>query len=250
MTQETPESKPIPPMNVAVRYENPAKRPIFTYIILVFTILTYIAQLLSTRIVGFDIPATFGAKVNELITQGDIWRLVTPMFLHASLLHIGFNMYALVIFGHRLERVYGHSRFLLLYFLAGVTGNLFSFYLTPGISIGASTAVFGLLAAEGIFIYTNRRFFPNATYALREIILILVFNIFIGFSVPQIDNWGHMGGLIGGLAFAWFAGPLIQIKKGVSEIHLYDAHRDSRIIWISSVHLLIVALLVAIRILR
>ncbi len=248
MNQEAPESNPTIPMNVAVRYENPAKRPTFTYIILVFTCVTYIAQLLSTRIVGFDVPATFGAKVNEFITQGEIWRLVTPMFLHASLLHIGFNMYALIIFGHRLERIYGHSRFLLLYFLAGITGNLFSFYLTPGISIGASTAVFGLLAAEGIFIYTNRRFFPNATYALREIIMILVFNIFIGFSTPQIDNWGHMGGLIGGLAFAWFAGPLIQIKKEVTEIRLYDAHRDGRILWISGVHLFIIALLVVIRI--
>ena len=248
MNQEAPKSNPTTPMNVAVRYENPAKRPTFTYIILVFTCLTYIGQLLSTRFVGFDVPATFGAKVNELITQGQIWRLVTPMFLHASLLHIGFNMYALIIFGHRLERIYGHSRFLLLYFLAGITGNLFSFYLTPGISIGASTAVFGLLAAEGIFIYTNRRFFPNATYALREIIMILVFNIFIGFSMPQIDNWGHMGGLIGGLAFAWFAGPLIQIKKDITEIRLYDAHRDSRIIWISGVHLFIIALLVVIRI--
>jgi rhomboid protease GluP len=80
--------------------------------------------------------------------------------------------------------------------------------------------------------------------------MILVFNIFIGFSVPQIDNWGHMGGLLGGLAFAWFAGPLIQIKKGVTEIRLYDAHRDSRTIWISAIHLFIVALLAAIRILR
>jgi rhomboid protease GluP len=250
MNQEAPESNPTTPMNVAVRYENPAKRPVFTYIILVLTILTYIAQQLSTRIVGFDVPATFGAKVNELIIQGEIWRLVTPMVLHASLLHIGFNMYALVVFGHRLERVYGHTRFLLLYFLAGITGNLFSFYLTPGVSIGASTAVFGLLAAEGIFIYTNRRFFPNATYALREIILILVFNIFIGFSTPQIDNWGHMGGLIGGLAFAWFAGPLIQIKKEETAIRLYDTHRDNRIFWISGIHLFVVALLSAMRILR
>lgn len=250
MNPESPETIPTAPMNVAVRYENPAKRPVFTYIILVLTCLVYIAQLLSTRIVGFDIPATFGAKVNELITRGEIWRLITPMFLHASLLHIGFNMYALVVLGLRLERVYGHGRFLLLYFLAGITGNLFSFYLTPGISIGASTAVFGLLAAEGIFIYANRRFFPNATYALREIIMILVFNLIIGFSAPQIDNWGHMGGLMGGLAFAWFAGPLIQITKEDNAIRLHDAHRDGRLLWIGGIHLLIVGFLSAIRILR
>ena len=250
MNSSNPESNPLNPLNVAVRYENPAKRPIYTYIILVFTCLIYLAQMLSTRIVGYDVPATFGAKINEMIIRGEVWRLVTPMFLHASILHIGFNMYALVVFGHRLERVYGHGRFLMLYFLAGITGNLFSFYLTPGISVGASTAVFGLLAAEGIFIFVNRRFFPNASHALREIIMILVFNIFIGFSTPQIDNWGHMGGLLGGLAFAWFAGPLIQIKKDDNGIHLYDAHHDGRAFWISGLHFLVISVLAALRILR
>ena len=84
-----------------------------------------------------------GAKVNELILAGQVWRLITPILLHASILHIGFNMYALFVIGPQLERFYGHGRFLLLYLIAGFTGNVLSFVLSPNPSLGASTSVLG-----------------------------------------------------------------------------------------------------------
>jgi rhomboid protease GluP len=105
---------------------------------------------------GFDVPAALGMKVNELIIHGQIWRLITPVLLHGSILHLGFNMYALYILGPGLERFYGHWRFLTLYLLAGFAGNVMSFIFSPNPSLGASTAIFGLLGAQGVFLYHNR----------------------------------------------------------------------------------------------
>jgi len=122
---------------------------------------------LSTAIFGTtDVAAILGEKVNDLIRAGQLWRLITPVFLHDSslpygLLHIGFNMYALFLYGRGLEGRFGHWRFTLLYFLSAYAGNVLSFLITPNPSLGASTAIFGLLAAEGIFILQNRKLLGN-----------------------------------------------------------------------------------------
>jgi rhomboid protease GluP len=174
------------------------------------TIGVYVLQMLSEMALGGDYLQAFGMKVNELIIAGQIWRLFTPMFLHASLLHIGFNMYALYVLGTGLERFYGRGRYLALYLLAGFSGNVASFIFSQSPSLGASTAVFGLLGAEGVFFYQNREIFGSmARRSLTNVVTIAAINLLIGLS-PGIDNWGHMGGLVGGSLFAWFAGPRYQ----------------------------------------
>jgi len=148
-------------------------------------------------------------KVNEYIAAGELWRLFTPMLLHGSIMHVGFNMYALYLFGTRLERYFGHWRFLILYLISGFAGNVLSMMFTDSPSLGASTAIFGLIGAQGIFIYQNRALFGNQTrQALQSIIMVAVINLFIGLS-PGIDNWGHIGGLVAGLIFAWLGGPIL-----------------------------------------
>lgn len=201
------------PQPATIRYEFPAKKPTVTYSLLAITILSFLLQQLTSQLFGSDIVAFALAKSNDLIYQGQIWRLFTPALVHADIIHIGFNMYALYIIGQRLERVYGHQRFLSLYILSAIAGNLFSFYLTPNPSLGASTAIFGLLAGEAVYIYNNRRFFPQANKVLTNLGMILAFNLLYGFTVPNIDIWGHLGGFMGGLGFAWFAGPLVRIKE-------------------------------------
>jgi len=98
-----------------------------TYIIIGITVFFYILQLLSTFIFGRDILVLYGARINEAILAGQLWRLLTPALLHGSIAHIGFNMYALLSFGTGLERHFGHGRFLLLYILGAFTGNVASF---------------------------------------------------------------------------------------------------------------------------
>jgi len=196
---------------------NPLNRvsyPTVTYALLGITFFIFVLQMLSVgfrqSLLGteYDLPATIGMKVNLFIVQGQFWRLLTPVFLHGSILHIGFNMYALWIIGIRLERAYGHGRYAILYFLSAYTGNVISFLFQTSPSLGASTAIFGLLAAEGVLLYQNRRVIADSRSMLQNIITIAAINFIIGMT-GGIDNWGHLGGLLGGLAFGWFGGPLL-----------------------------------------
>jgi rhomboid protease GluP len=199
-----------------------------TYAILGFTVLIYLLQMASKAMLnGDDLPLMLGARVTELILEGQWWRFITPVFLHGSVTHIFFNMYALLSLGSLLERHFGHGRFVLLYFLGAFAGNVFSFLLTDGYSVGASTAVFGLVAAEVIFFYQNRKLFGSqAKQAIGNAVFIIGVNLFIGLA-PGIDNWGHVGGLLGGAMFAWFAGPRWQVVGLFPNFHLQDL-RESR----------------------
>ena len=201
----------------------PRSAPYVTYSIIGITVFVYVLQLLSTYIFGRDILVLYGARINEAILAGELWRFLTPALLHGSLPHIGFNMYALLSFGTGLERHFGHGRFLLLYILAAFTGNVASFLFSAGYSVGASTAIFGLLAAEGIFLVQNRKVFAGQfRKAIGNIIFIAAINLFIIGSLPGIDNWGHIGGLLGGLMFTSFAGPLWEIDGIQPAYHLVD----------------------------
>lgn len=217
----------------------PERKPVVVYILLALTILVYSLQEATASgaltlgrcpyFVSADIPVCYGMKVNELITMGQWWRLITPVLLHASVLHIGFNMYALYSLGPELERHFGHARFLALYLLAGFSGVVLSFLLTIAPSLGASTAVFGLLAAQGVFAYRNQRIFGRqARAAIRSIINIAAINLLIGLT-PGIDMWGHVGGLIGGLIFAGFAAPVYEIEDSGMEFKVRDTNSPSRV---------------------
>jgi rhomboid protease GluP len=217
-----PEAGAPPPGSVSVRL--PAGKARVTYAILGITIFIYILQLLSETFLGYDLLTGLGAKSNAAIRAGQLWRLITPILLHGPPWHIGFNMYALYAIGRGLERRMGHWRFLLLYLLAGFAGNVFSFLITSDPSVGASTAIFGLIAAEGVFLYQNRRLFGKETRgALNNVIFVVLLNLFLGFSSGGlIDNWGHIGGLLGGAIFTWFAGPLWEVVGIYPDLRLSD----------------------------
>jgi rhomboid protease GluP len=187
----------------------------FAHYIIGITVFVYFLQNLSDVFFGYDLPVYLGAKINQFILQGQLWRLITPVLLHGSLIHIGFNMYALYVLGPSLERKYGVWPFLALYLIGGVWGNTLSFLLSPNPSLGASTAIFGLIAAQGVYIYKNRYLLGSAARPLlMNIVMMITINLILGLS-PGIDNWGHIGGLLGGLFFAWFAGPSFGITENL-----------------------------------
>ena len=223
--------------------------PWVTYTLLGITVLMFAGQYLTESQMGIDLFAAYGAKINQAIIAGQFWRLVTPIFLHASLIHIGFNMYALFALGPGLERYYGRVRFLLLYFLSGIAGNVVSFYFSPNASLGASTSLFGLVAAEAVFIYRNREFFgKQARSLLGNLFLIVAVNLMLGLS-PGIDNWGHMGGLVGGLAFAWMSGPLLSINwLPGGGYHMVDQNLSPRIWLYAGVEIVVLGGLVFLKI--
>jgi rhomboid protease GluP len=214
-----------PPVSVAL----PQSAPYVTYTIIGITVFVYLLQLVTQFIpvIGFDLPAALFIKSNALIQSGQVWRLFTPALLHGSITHIGFNMYALYIFGIGLEHHFGHNRFLLLYVLGAFSGNVMSFLFSDANSLGASTSIFGLIGAQGILLYQNRRMFAGQfSKAIQNVIFIVAINLFLGLS-PGIDNWGHIGGLVGGLMFTWFAGPVWEIEGIQPMLHLVD-QRSSR----------------------
>jgi rhomboid protease GluP len=219
-----PQTQPPRTIQVAV----PNVKPYVTYAILGFTVFIYLLQLAGVYFLKGDVVAVLGVKYGPLIRAGQIWRLITPVFLHDSslpygLLHIGFNMYALFLYGRGLEARFGHWRFTLLYFLSAYAGNVLSFLLTPGSSLGASTAVFGLLAAEGIFVFQNRQLLGNrAGRALMNVLYVAGINLLIGFSTHGVDNFGHLGGLLGGVLFTWFGGPRWKMEGFYPSIKLID----------------------------
>jgi rhomboid protease GluP len=223
-----------PEVRVQATLRAKVKQPTVTYVLLAVTVLIYGIQWLSQTIsVGqTDWPFVLGGKINELILKGELWRLITPIFLHGSLLHIGFNMYALFAIGPSLERHYGHGRFLLLYLISGFAGNVLSFVMSPNPSLGASTSIFGLVAAEAVFILKNRQLFGSRGRSmLVNLGLIIIVNLALGLS-PGIDNWGHLGGLAGGLIFSWVAGPVYKInQQTLNGFELADSKTKEEILW-------------------
>jgi rhomboid protease GluP len=206
-----------------VQVAMPNVKPYATYTILAVTTFIYLLQLAGQYLLNADVVTMLGIKDNTLIRSGELWRLITPVFLHASILHIAFNMYALFIFGRGIEARYGHGRFLLLYFLSGFAGNVMSFLLTVNPSLGASTAIFGLIAAEGVFIIQNRKLLGNrVTRSLVNLLYIAGINLLIGFTTTGVDNWGHIGGLLGGFLFAWFGGPRWKLEGFYPSMKLVD----------------------------
>ena len=215
-----------------MRVPMPRSAPYVTYSIIGITVFCYVLQLVSQSVFGTDLLVLYGARVNEAILRGELWRFITPALLHGSLPHIAFNMYALLSFGTGLERHFGHGRFLLLYLLGAFTGNVASFLFTSGsYSVGASTAIFGLLGAEAVFLIQNRKMFAGRfRSAIGNIIFIAAVNLFIIGSLPNIDNWGHIGGLLGGLMFTSFAGPLWELEGIQPAYHLVDRRSPREVI--------------------
>lgn len=194
----------------------PDHKPVMTYIILGITVIIYILQMVTFYWLNVDILAALGGKINNAILAGQLWRLFTPILLHHQELffHILFNMYFLAVVGPRLEKFTNHLPFLLLYILAGFSGNVFSFLFSPNDSLGASSSLYGLMGAQMIFVLHNRSFLvDNGKAALQNILMLIVINVAISFFFIAVDNWAHIGGLAGGTLFAWFGGPKLDLEE-------------------------------------
>ncbi len=228
-----------------VRVRVPSRTPYVTYTIMVITILVYMLQLVLQKTgAQLDWATGLGALRADLIHNGQLWRLLTPMLLHASIPHIFFNMYAVYVLGPGLEQAFGRWRFFILYVLSGFAGNVLSFLhfnLTGSLdfSVGASTAIFGLIGAEGVFLYLNRAVFGSRfRSAIQSVITIVVLNLLISLT-PGIDIWGHIGGLLGGLLFTWFASPLWEVRGTSPDLYMGDKSEPRNVITGSAIVILI-----------
>lgn len=144
-----------------------------------------------------------GALERTLLRQGQVWRLVSSMFLHAGFGHLFGNCAALYILGVACEHAYGRRRLALLYFAAGVCGGLMAMLVHAGPSVGASGAIFGLQAAAVVFFYRNRDQFYLRDKQIGFVLLVWgIYTIGTGFLTPFVDNFAHVGGALTGAALA------------------------------------------------
>jgi rhomboid protease GluP len=160
-----------------------------------------------------------GALIPALVAQGEAWRLLSSVFLHSGAVHLGFNMISLYFLGSFVEVAFGRARFLALYLLSGLAGGLAYLYFggfnAP--AVGASGAIFGLLG--GVLGYALRRgTFSWQNPLIRQLLILLALNLYIGFSIPNISNTAHLGGLAGGFAFGWLIAPSIYSQKRLRAI--------------------------------
>lgn len=146
----------------------------------------------------------FGAKINYRILDGEYWRLLSAMFLHADLMHLMFNCVALLSIGPEIEMIFGKKKFLTIYFLSGLIASVGSFLFSNNISVGASGAIFGLIGAN-IFLFTYDREKYKAIYG-NQILVLLVINIIYGIMNEKIDDVAHLAGFVGGFVVAWATG--------------------------------------------
>ncbi|MCX8067563.1 MAG: rhomboid family intramembrane serine protease [Anaerolineae bacterium] len=214
------------PQVAAVVLQVPSHPVAWTYGIIAANGLAFLGSVL----LGRDLVILLGAKINQLIVSGEWWRLLTAIFLHADFLHIAFNSYALYTFGTRLESIYGQGRFLALYLLSGVAGSALSFALSPRAAVGASGAIFGVIGGLATYYYRYRKQLSAGSGPLANVVIVMLYNLFYGFIVPGIDNWGHLGGLLAGTVLGWFFIPEYQVvffPESLSPV-LVDAGRPMR----------------------
>ncbi len=204
------------------RLRLPLGMPRAVWVIMAINIAVFLVpallDLLGVRIAGMlpsDYVLALGAKSNAAIAQrGEYYRLLTAMFLHAGLLHIGFNTYALYALGPEAERLYGTPRFLALYVIAGLAGSVASYAFTARPGVGASGAIFGLIGGLAAFYYASRRLLGEISrQQIGSLITVVLINLFIGFSSPLIDNSAHVGGLIGGMVVGWLLAPRFEVDE-------------------------------------
>ena len=155
-----------------------------------------------------------GALIPALVAKGEWWRLITSVFLHSGIAHLGFNMLSLYFLGAFTEGTFGRSRFFALYLLSGISGGLAYLYFggfdQP--AVGASGAIFGLLG--GVLGYALRRgTFSWQNPVIRQLLILLALNLYLGFSIPNISNTAHIGGLAGGFVFGWLMAPAVYSRK-------------------------------------
>ena len=185
------------------------KKILITYILMGINIGMFFLTYLIYFITKGNVDLYNLLSVNtSAVKSGEIYRLLTGTFMHAGPLylpiHLFFNMYALYIIGTQVENFIGRYRYLIIYLGSAIMGSLLSCVILHGDSIGASGAIFGLMGSLVYFGYHYRVYFGNILKT--QIIPLIIFNLLLGFYLSGVDNFAHIGGLIGGVLLTMAVG--------------------------------------------
>ena len=166
---------------------------------------------------------TLGGNFPPLTLGGEPWRLVSAMFLHYGILHIGMNMLCLWQLGRVIETTYGRPAFIAIYWIAGLAGGIATALHSPNVvSVGASGAIFGLMGAFAavLLVFRDRIDRTAMMRQVRGVATFIGLNFLIGMSDKRIDMSAHIGGLIGGFVVGLLIAVLRRKNKGSSSVML------------------------------
>lgn len=193
--------------------KNVIKESPVTIFLLALTTLVFIAMQViyfgnaTSNQAIFNTGGMYGAYVSLFPSQ--LWRLVTPIFVHIGWEHFFFNALTLYFVGQIAEQIWGHHKFLALYVLSGIVGNIFTLFFTPNvIAAGASTSLFGVFAAIMVAGYFGKN--PYLKELGRNYQALIIVNLIFNLFTPSIGIAGHIGGLVGGVLCAIFLPTLVE----------------------------------------
>ncbi len=193
---------------VLLRPRLPGSVPRLTYVLIAVNILAFLASF------GGQGPlALWGSLVPGLVLVfGEWWRLITAGFLHAGIMHIAFNLYALYSVGPQVEKLFGMWRFLWIYMVALLWGSGLVALLSPlnSNTVGASGAILGVMGALLVYLWQHKDLVGSQS-SFMQLAWVIFVNLLIGIT-PGISLWGHLGGFMGGAAAAWAVLPRYKVS--------------------------------------
>jgi rhomboid protease GluP len=178
--------------------------PKITTLLILANVAMFIVELVTGALKNSESIIAAGALHRDSVLRGEVWRMVSSMFLHGGFDHLLGNCFVLYIIGMGCEHGVGVWRTAVVYFVGGLSGSLLSVLANPGPSVGASGAIFGLTGGLIIFLYRHRDiFFLREKRTSIVLVVWAAYQICVGFLTPFVDNFAHIGGLIGGALCMW-----------------------------------------------
>lgn len=207
------------PASAEVPPSPPRYIPYATLVIIILNLIVFGLEELAGGSKSSEVLMYFGAAYRPYFYHGQWWRLVMPIFLHIGWSHILLNMYALYILGPMLERVYGYGRFAFIYMVAGIGSSFLSMKMSLGISAGASGAIAGVAGAMLATGFLHREMVPHRWRRVfgKLLLVVIALEFILDRTIPNVDNWGHLGGLLTGLILAGLLPPPRAAEPGSLE---------------------------------
>lgn len=171
-----------------------AKFPLLVFILIVLNLILFGLEVYSGDIQRYIY--NFGVNKVLIFLDGQLYRLFTHIFMHGSVEHVFLNCMSLYIYGSKVEKYYGRFRTFAIYCVSGILGGLVSALFNTGFSVGASGAIFGMIGALLSICKKTGKQIDGLGYMTMAVLAVI--SIGMGFLNPQVDNFGHIGGLIGG----------------------------------------------------
>jgi rhomboid protease GluP len=187
--------------------------PAVSLALIVVNLIVFMWMLGTGKLASAAALLSAGAMDRDAVVAGQIWRLVTYMFLHGGIEHLLSNTFMLYVLGMGCEHAFGRTRTALLYVISGIAGGVASGALTATVSVGASGAIFGLAGALIVALHRHRDTFYLRDKRIAVVVLIwALYTIGVGFLSVEIDNWCHIGGFLAGAVTGWFL-PMREMRQ-------------------------------------